>query len=385
MNGQVRYAMIGGGNGAFIGPVHRTAAAIAGNCRLVAGAFSRDRSRSQATGQELGLAADRCHAGWQDLVSHECSLPAAERAQFIAIVAPNNVHAPAAIAAMEAGFAVLIEKPLADSSQAARAICEAATRTGMACGVTHPYVAYPMALQASRLIAQGALGRIRRIAVRYVQGWLANAQDGAGKQAAWRLDPAQSGVGGAVGDIGTHAFNLVETMTGERITHVCADLRTVFADRTLDDDGAALLRLSGGGSGTLIASQVCAGEANGLTVAIWGEKATLHWNQEDPNRLRVIRSAGPQEIWNCGQDRSYLDGEVRSWTRTPAGHPEGFLEAFANIYRDFAAAVEGAPPAFPAFAPIGAGMRAMAFVDAMVASSRADSAWTPIGAPGPLE
>lgn len=381
MSSQVRYAMIGGGNGAFIGPIHRTAAAIAGNCRLVAGAFSRVPAISQATGQELGLAADRCHAGWQDLIAHECSLPQAERAQFIAIVAPNNVHAPAAIAAMEAGFAVLIEKPLADTSQAAWAISQTAARTGMPCGVTHPYVAYPMALQARRLIAQGALGRIRRIAVRYMQGWLANSDDSTGKQAAWRLDPAQCGIGGAVGDIGTHAFNLVETMTGEEVTHVCADLRTVVADRALDDDGAALLRLSGGGSGTLIASQVCAGEANGLTVAIWGEKATLHWNQEDPNRLRLIRSAGPQEIWDCGQDRSYIDGEVRSWTRTPAGHPEGFLEAFANIYRDFADAVAGAPSAFAAFAPIEAGMRAMAFVDAMVASSKADSAWTAIGSP----
>jgi predicted dehydrogenase len=213
--------------------------------------------------------------------------------------------------------------------------------------------------------------------VHYVQGWLANAADGAGKQAAWRLDPAQSGIAGAFGDIGTHAFDLVERLTGEQVTRLCADLRVTVPGRTLDDDGAALLRLSGGGSGTLVASQVCAGEANGLTIAIWGEKGALHWNEERPDRLRLARGTGPEEIWSAGADRAYLGSVAKAATRLPAGHPEGFFEALANIYRDFASTVAGRPVPTPAFASLRAGMRAMAFAQAAVNSSAA-GAWVTI-------
>ncbi|MGJ0239453.1 Gfo/Idh/MocA family oxidoreductase [uncultured Novosphingobium sp.] len=373
----VRFAMIGGGTGAFIGPVHRTAAAIAGNCQLVSGAFSRDAASSVETGESLGLNPSRCHSDWRKLIATESRLPENERAQFIAIVAPNNVHAPAAIAALEAGFSVLVEKPLANTFEAASAIRDAAARAGKLCGVTHPYIAYPMAMEARRLIAEGALGPIRRVAVHYVQGWLANVADGADKQAAWRLDPAQSGIAGAFGDIGTHAFNLVERLTGEQITHLCADLRVTVPGRALDDDGAALFRLSGGGSGTIVASQVCAGEANGLIIAIWGEKGALHWNEERPDRLRFARGTGPQEIWSAGVDRPYLGSVAKAATRLPAGHPEGFFEALANIYRDFASTVAGKSVSTPAFASLRAGIRAMAFVQAAVKSSAA-GAWVSI-------
>jgi predicted dehydrogenase len=375
----VRFAMIGGGNGAFIGPAHRTAAAIAGNCRLVAGAFSRDPRTARASGLALGLAPARSHAGWQDLITAESRLPADKRAQFVAIVAPNNVHAPSAIASLEAGFPVLCEKPLADTCEAAAAMLAAAKRSGLPFGVTHPYIAYPMAVQARRMIADGALGDIRRVAVRYIQGWLADSADEAGKQAQWRIDPAQSGLAGAFGDIGTHAFNLVETLTGEQIVSLSADLRSVLPGRTLDDDGAALLRLSGGGSGTLVVSQVCAGEANGLAIEIWGSRASLHWDQQDPNRLRVARNGGPREVWDAGLDKDYLQDDALRMLRLPAGHPEGFLEAFANIYRDFAATVVGMPPQSPAFASGEAGVRALAFVEAALASTRDGGAWTTIG------
>ncbi|WP_244018379.1 Gfo/Idh/MocA family protein [Novosphingobium organovorum] len=371
----VRFAMVGGGGGAFIGPIHRMAAALSGNCELVAGAFSRDAHNSQATGVQLGLDPHRCHAGWETLLSDEAARPEGQRAQFVAIVAPNAVHAPAAIAAMEAGFDVLLEKPLADGLSAARAIAQAAQRTGRLVGVTHPYIAYPMALQARAMVAKGELGAVRRVAVSYIQGWLGASEDEGGKQAAWRLDPAQAGPAGAFGDIGSHAFNLVETLTGETIVRLSADLRATLEGRRLDDDGAALFALSGGGKGTLIASQVCAGEANGLSIAIWGEKASLHWAQQEPNALRLLSRGKPEQVWRAGSDQAWLEEAVRTGCRTPGGHPEGFIEAFANIYRDFSDTVAGRTVAMPAFAPIEAGLRCMAFVDAAIASSSADGRW----------
>lgn len=371
----VRYAMVGGGEGAFIGPVHRTAAAIAGNCRLVAGAFSSDPARAARSGEALGLAAERSYASWSALLDGERALPADERAEFVAIVTPNHLHAPVAIAALEAGLPVLTDKPLTDTIVAAEAFVDAAARTGGLVGVTHTYAAYPMVRQARALIAGNRLGAVRRVAVRYTQGWLTRAEDGAGKQAEWRLDPARSGLAGAFGDIGTHAFNLVETITGEAMTRLSAELCTAVPGRTLDDDGAAMFHLAGGARGTLIASQVCAGDANGLAISVWCEEAGVHWAQENPNVLRVARRDGPEEIWTPGVDRGYLDPSAMRVTRTPSGHPEGYLEAFANIYHDFALAVRGSAPEDRCYASLAEGMRSMRFIAAAHRSSADHGRW----------
>lgn len=374
----VRYAMIGGGEGAFIGPVHRTAAAIAGNCRLVAGAFSADPERARRSGEAIGISPERNYPDYRAMLAAESALPKEQRAEFVSIVTPNHVHAPAAIAAMEAGFPVLTDKPLADTMSAARQIRDAVGRTGALLGVTHTYLGYPMVRQARDLVAAGELGAVRRVAVRYTQGWLASAEDAVGKQAEWRIDPARSGIAGAFGDIGTHAFNLVEFMTGERMTRIAAELRAAVPGRALDDDGMAMFHLAGGARGTLLASQICVGDANGLAISIWGEKGALHWQQEHPNQLRFAQAGGPEQIWTPGGDRTYLGNAAMIATRLPSGHPEGYLEAFANIYHDFALAVRGQAPELPAFAGLDAGMAHMAFVEAAHASSQSGATWTDI-------
>ena len=379
----VRYAMIGGGEGAFIGPVHRTAAAIAGNCRLVAGALSSDPERARQSGAVIGLPPERSYASYAELTDSEAALPQAERAEFIAIVTPNHVHAPAAIAALEAGFPVLCDKPLADTVEAALAIAEAAAGTGRLVGVTHTYTGYPMVRQARELVAGSGLGAVRRVAVRYTQGWLAKAEDSVGKQAEWRVDPARSGLAGAFGDIGTHAFNLVEFITGERMTRLSAEIRAAVPGRRLDDDGAAMFHLSGGARGTLVASQICTGDANGLEISVWCEEAGLHWRQEQPNSLRVAKRGRPEEIWTPGGDRAYLGEVAMAVTRLPSGHPEGYFEAFANIYRDFADAVRGRAPPSPSYASLDDGLAGMRFIQAAYDSSAQNAAWVDL--PGESE
>ena len=371
----VRYAMVGGGEGAFIGPIHRTAAAIAGNCQLVAGAFSSDADRARRSGEALGLAPERCYSSWQALIESEAAMDPSSRAEFVAIVTPNHLHAPIAIAALEAGLPVLTDKPLTDTMEAAEAFAAAGARTGVLVGVTHTYAAYPMVRQARALVAGGELGAVRRVAVRYTQGWLARAEDAVGKQAEWRIDPARSGLAGAFGDIGTHAFNLVETITGEAMVRLSAELRAAVPGRALDDDGAAMFHLERGARGTLVASQVCSGDANGLAISVWCEEAGLHWEQENPNELRVARRDGPEEIWTPGVDRTYLGEQAMRVTRTPSGHPEGYLEAFANIYQDFAQAVRGEPPEEPCYASLAAGVRAMRFIAAAHGSSADGGRW----------
>ncbi|HEY0043251.1 MAG TPA: Gfo/Idh/MocA family oxidoreductase [Allosphingosinicella sp.] len=371
----VRYAMIGGGEGAFIGPVHRTAAAIAGNCRLVAGALSSDPERARRSGDAIGLLPGRSYASWAEMLEREAALPEGERAEFVAIVTPNHVHAPAAIAALEAGFPVLCDKPLTDTLEAALQIGKAAARTGGLLGVTHTYTGYPMVRQARDLVAGGGLGAVRRVAVKYTQGWLAKADDAVGKQAEWRVDPARSGLAGAFGDIGTHAFNLVEFVTGERMTRLSAEIRAAVPGRRLDDDGAAMFHLAGGGRGTLVASQICTGDANGLELSVWCEEAGLHWRQEQPSSLRVARRGGPEEIWTPGGDRAYLGAAAMAVTRLPSGHPEGYFEAFANIYRDFADTVRGNPPVSPSYASLADGIAGMRFIQAAHDSSARGAEW----------
>lgn len=375
----VRFAMVGGGEGAFIGEVHRMAAALAANCRLVAGAFSSDAAKSARSGAAIGLAPERVYADWREMISAEAARPVDERIGFVAIVTPNHLHAGPAICALEAGLAVLCDKPLAGALGDAQAIAQAARRTGGLVGLTHTYAGYPMVKQMRALVDQGELGAVRRVMVSYTQGWLSRVEDaGASAQAAWRTDPARSGETGAFGDIGSHAFHLVETVTGERITGLSAELRAAVAGRVLDDDGAALLRLSGGGRGTLVASQVATGDINQLDLAVYGETASLHWRQEDPNRLVVKRRDRPAETWTAGTGVPYLSPEALAATRVPAGHPEGYIEAFANIYRAFANAVAqgGSPSASPGFGTLDEALRTMNFLHAAKASSDAGGVWT---------
>jgi predicted dehydrogenase len=373
----IRYGMIGGGQGAFIGGVHRTAAAIAGNWWLVAGAFSSTPEKSRASGAEIGLSADRVYGSWSEMLEREADLPVEERIEAVSIVTPNHMHAPPAIAALEAGLAVIIDKPLADNMANAQAIAEAAAKTGSRIAVTHTYTGYPLIKQARRLVTSGQFGKVRRVAVKYMQDWLSRAADLEGnKQAAWRVDPAQSGDAGAFGDIGTHAANLVEFVTGERIAAICAEL-TMLPCRRIDDDRAALFRMAGGARGTLTASQICVGDINDLSIDIYCEHAGLHWSQEEPNTLRIGYRDKPTEIWHAGANRAYLDGDILAIQRTPGGHPEGYLEAFANIYRAFGSALRGSPSEGdePGYATMEDTLAGMKFIQASLESSRRGAVW----------
>jgi predicted dehydrogenase len=379
----IRYGMIGGGQGAFIGGVHRTAAAIAGNWQLVAGALSSTPEKARASGAELGLPAERIYGSWAEMLEREAALAAGERIEAVAIVTPNHMHAPPAIAAMEAGFDVIIDKPLADSLENARAIAEAAARTGRRIAVTHTYTGYPLVKLARKLVASGEFGAVRRVMVQYTQDWLSRAADLVdNKQAEWRVDPARSGQAGAFGDIGTHAANLVEFITGERITAICAEL-TMLPGRRIDDDGAALFHLAGGGKGTLTASQVCVGDMNDLAIAVYCEEAGLHWRQEEPNTLTIKRRDRPDEVYHAGANRAYVPGDITAMQRTPGGHPEGYLEAFANIYRAFGEEIRGgeqlrgapAPAGEPGYATMEDALAGMAFLRAALQSSRDGAVW----------
>lgn len=373
----IRYGMIGGGQGAFIGGVHRTAAAIAGNWQLVAGALSSTPEKARASGADLGLDPARSYGSWAEMLEREAALPADQRIEAVAIVTPNHMHAPPAVAALEAGFAVIIDKPLADNLANAQVISEAAARTGTPIAVTHTYTGYPLVKQARRLVTSGQFGKVRRVAVKYTQDWLSRAADLEGnKQAAWRVDPAQSGEAGAFGDIGTHAANLAEFITGERITQICAEL-TMLPGRAIDDDGAALFRLSGGGKGTLTASQVCVGDINDLAIDVYCDEAGLHWRQEEPNTLRVGYRDKPTEIWHAGANRAYLAGDILAIQRTPGGHPEGYLEAFANIYAAFGNQLRGQPAVGdePGFATVEDTLAGMRFISASLESNRQGAVW----------
>ena len=373
----VRYGMIGGGQGAFIGGVHRIAAAISGNWQLAAGACSATAEKSKASGAEIGVDPGRTYGSWAEMLEREAALPADVRIEAVAIVTPNHMHAAPAIAAMEAGFDVIIDKPLADTLVNATAIAEAATRTGRRIAVTHTYTGYPLVKQARDLVAGGQCGKVRRVMVKYTQDWLSRASDlENNKQAAWRVDPAQSGDAGAFGDIGTHAANLVEFVTGERISEICCELN-MLPGRLIDDDGAALFRLSGGGKGTLTASQVCVGDMNDLQISVYCDEASLHWRQEQPNTLAVKRRDRPDEVWHAGGNRPYLSPDILAIQRTPAGHPEGYLEAFANIYSAFAKQIRGADVAGdePGYATMEDTLSGMKFLRAALESSRQGAVW----------
>ncbi|SMB98371.1 oxidoreductase domain protein [Hymenobacter roseosalivarius DSM 11622] len=374
--------MIGGGQGAFIGAVHRHAAALDGLYELVAGAFSSNPETSKASGQLLGLAADRVYGSYEELIAREKALPETERVQVLSIVTPNHLHFAPAKLALENGFHVILDKPMTFSLAEAKELqAVAAASNGHFC-LTHTYTGYPMVKEARQLVASGELGTIRKAYVEYPQGWLSNFEEGSSdnKQAAWRTDPARSGVAGAMGDIGTHAFNLLEYVTGLSVTQLCADINTVVPGRKLDDDGAVLLRLAGGASGVLVATQVAAGEENNVRLRVYGDKGGLEWQQVDANTLQVKWLDRPTEIRRAGT--GYVSSYARHNTRTPAGHPEGYLEAFANLYRNFALSLQAELGGKSASAEaldypsIEEGVRGMAFIENVIASGRSDQKWT---------
>ncbi|WP_375418357.1 Gfo/Idh/MocA family protein [uncultured Hymenobacter sp.] len=378
---KLRLGMIGGGPGAFIGAVHRHAAALDGLYELTAGAFSSDADKSRATGELLGLPAGRVYGSYQELLSQEQQRPADERVQVISIVTPNHLHFAPARLALESGFHVILDKPMTFSLAEAKELAQIAETSDRRLCLTHTYTGYPMLKEARQLIAAGTLGAIRKVYVEYPQGWLSSLEEGAdNKQAAWRTDPARSGVAGAMGDIGTHAFNLLEYVSGLQVTQLCADLHTVVGGRKLDDDGAVLLRLTGGASGVLTATQIAAGEENNVRIRVYGEKGGVEWQQVDANTLQVKWPDRPAEIRRTGT--GYVGSFARHNTRVPAGHPEGYLEAFANLYRNFALTLQAdlaGRPASPEaldFPGLEEGIRGMAFIETVVASSQSSQKWT---------
>lgn len=381
MRQPLKLGMVGGGSGAFIGAVHRTAARLDGEWEVAAGALSGSPERSLASGRQTGLPDDRNYGTWQEMLERESALPPGERIDAVAVVTPNHLHFPVASAFVTAGFNVICDKPMVlDSGQAgelARLVAEA----GVLFAVTYNYSGYPMVREARELIRSGRLGRLRKVIVEYTQGWLATAVEGQdNKQADWRTDPARSGIAGAVGDIGTHAENLLTTVTGLDITHICADLTTFVPGRQLDDDASMLLRLSGGARGLLTASQVCTGVENSLSIKVYGELGGLEWQQEKPNELTLRELEGPERILRRGN--GYLSAAARAVNRIPSGHPEGFIEAFANIYRGIALTLrarrDGQPTDLPGheFPDVHSGARGVRFVEAVVESSRSDQRWT---------
>ena len=372
--------MIGGGEGAFIGAVHRMAAALDGEFELVCGAFSSDAERNRRSAEGLGLDSARAYATLEDMLTKESSLPADQRMEVLAIVTPNHLHAPAAIAALDAGFHVFSEKPMAMNLEEALAIEAAVERSGQLYGLAFTYSGYPMVEEARERVARGDFGAIRLVQTEYWQGWLSEAIDRDGqKQAEWRTDPARAGLGGCLGDIGTHAFQLAEHVSGVRVEAVSADVTIHVPGRRLDDDVAALLRFENGARGVLKATQVAAGEENGLRLRVYGEKGGLEWSQMEPNTLilrwldrpaEIVRTSGPG-----------LDPLTAARQRTPSGHPEGYIEAFANLYRFFGRAVRGdtAPPTAGApdwFPGITDGMRTMLFVETAIENSAGNAKWT---------
>ncbi|MDB5157683.1 MAG: gfo/Idh/MocA family oxidoreductase [Mucilaginibacter sp.] len=373
--------MIGGGQGAFIGAVHRIAARIDGDYELVCGAFSSDPERSKASGVALGLSADRSYSSYEELIEKEKQLPADERVQVISIVTPNHVHFGPTKMALENGFHVVLDKPMTFSLAEAKELEKVVTASGKLFCLTHTYTGYPMVKEAKQLVKSGKIGKVRKIYVEYPQGWLSTFLEGEdNKQASWRTDPGKSGIAGAMGDIGTHAFNLMEYVTGLQVTQICADINIVVEGRKLDDDGAVLIKMNNGASAVLTATQIAAGEENNVKIRVYGETGSLEWQQWDANTLVVKMSGEPWQIYRTGG--GYVSSFATHNTRTPGGHPEGYLEAFANLYHNFAlcvkAQLEGAQasPEAQDYPGIEEGVRGMAFIENVIASGKSDIKWT---------
>lgn len=379
MNRKLRFGMIGGGRGAFIGAVHRTAAIMDGQAELVAGAFSSDAKRSRASGADLFLDSSRVYGSYREMATAEAKRPKNERLDFVSIVTPNHEHFPIAKLFLEKGFNVVCDKPATFTLAEAKQLRAIVRRTRKVFVLTHNYTGNAMVRQARELVRQGFLGQLRKVVAEYPQGWLSTPLEKTGqKQAGWRTDPKRSGAAGCIGDIGTHAENLTRYITGLRLDSLCADLTTFVPGRKLDDDGSILVRFRGGAKGVIHASQISVGEENALTIRVYGTKAALEWQQEHPNELIVKFPDRPRQIWRRGN--SYIGAAAAGVTRIPAGHPEGYLEAFANIYRSafpaIIAEVEGRKsPRHPDFPTIDDGVEGMTFIATVVKSSRLGARW----------
>jgi len=381
----IRMGMIGGGEGAFIGAVHRHAAGLDGNYQLVCGAFSRNEENNTRTASALNVSTSRTYGSWQSMLEEEAKLSEQQRMQVVVIVTPNHLHVPISLAAIKAGFHVFCEKPAGVSFAEVKELQDVIHASESLYGLAHTYLGYPMVWQARHLVESGKLGKIRKVYVEYPQGWLSGEEETHNKQAQWRTDPAISGATGAMGDIGTHAFGLVEFVLNDSVTSLCGELNTHVEGRRLDDDGAALIKTKKGASGVLIASQVCAGEENALKIRVYGDKGGLEWRQMEPNSVIYRPVDAPYQVFRAGQGQVGLCDAASARCRVPAGHPEGYLEAMANLYTDFAKAVranqKGKADGVPG---INSGIRGMVFIDAMLASTDSDTKWESVSQEGTL-
>lgn len=378
--GKIKMGMVGGGPGSFIGAVHRMAAALDSKIDLVCGAFSSDPAKSAQTGREFFLNPDRVYPDYQSMFITESKLPDNEKMDFVSIVTPNHVHFHPARLALEYGFHVVCDKPMTHSLEEAYELRDLVNRTGLIFAVTHTYSGYPMVKQARAMVSNGELGKIRKVVVEYPQGWLSTLLEASdSRQASWRTDPSKSGIAGAMGDIGTHAEHLAEYITGLKIDKVCADISTLVEGRKLDDDGNVLIRFDNGARGILYASQISAGEENNLRIRIYGEKGSLDWSQMEPNTLTMRWLDKPIQVFRTGSVGLYP--ETNAHTRVPAGHPEGYLEAFANIYRNVAHCIRarksGKQPDmfYNDFPDVEDGVRGMEFIYKVIESGRSEQKW----------
>ena len=381
MNRKLRMGMIGGGKNAFIGAVHRIAANMDGMIELVCGAFSSHPDNARASGRMLFLPEDRTYLNYEEMLEKESRLPEGVRMDFVGIVTPNHLHFAPAMLALEKGFPVVLDKPMTFTLEQALQLQSKVKQTGLPFCLTHTYSGYPMVKQARQMVREGAFGKIRKVYVEYPQGWLSRLSEKDGsKQAEWRTDPSRSGKSGAMGDIGTHAAHLAEYISGLHISQICADLNIMVEGRALDDDGSVLLRFDNGATGVLFASQVAAGEENPLKIRVYGEKGGLEWAQQEPNTLLIKWLDQPMQVYRAGT--AWISDIARFNTRTPSGHPEGYLEAFANLYRNFAitlmARIDGTQPPKDAldFPGVEDGVRGMAFIDNLIRSNESREKWT---------
>ncbi|HZY66910.1 MAG TPA: Gfo/Idh/MocA family oxidoreductase [Rubrobacteraceae bacterium] len=380
---KLKMGMIGGGSDAFIGAVHRSGALMDGQIEFVAGALSSTREKSLASGRALGLSERRNYGSWEEMLEGELSLSEEERVDFVSVVTPNHLHFPVARAFAEAGINVVCDKPMVHSSEQAEQLVGTVEESGVVFAVTYQYTGYPMVKQARHMVRRGDLGEVRKVIVEYSQDWLASkAEENGAKQAEWRTDPERSGIAGAMGDIGSHAENLVATVTGLEISEICADLTAFVPGRRLDDDGNLLIRYEGGAKGVLIASQVSSGEENNLSLRIYGTEAGLEWRQENPNYLYFKPAGAPEQVFKRGNE--YLCEEAKAATRVPPGHPEAFIEAFANVYSGVAAAIRNdrgdgdVADALTDFPTVYDGARGVRFIEKTVESARSDNKWTTV-------
>ena len=383
MDRKIRMGMVGGGRESLIGPIHRIAAQMDNKIELIAGAFSSTAEKSRLSGNDLLISSDRIYDDYKQMIASESVLSDDRKIDFISIVTPNNFHYDVAKEALSAGFHVVCDKPITMNLDQALSLEEEVNKSDLIFCLTYNYTGYPMVKEARQMILNGDLGSVRKVVVEYPQGWLADAIENVGnKQAAWRSDPAQAGPSSCMGDIGTHCANLAEYITGLSISEVCADLTTFVSGRQLDDDGSVLLRFNNGAKGILWASQVAIGMENALKIRIYAEKGTLEWAQEEPNSLWVRFGDRPAEIRRTATD--FVGTLASSNVRLPAGHPEGYIEAFANIYRAFAedlsTVIEGTKNQdfSPDYPNVRDGVRGMYFINAVVKSLISNEKWIPL-------